>query len=119
MKLIAELNMDKAGQPLSITEGHTEHFSIALKIKDAPETVRRVRYVLHPTYKEPVRSVPARVPQFEEPITSYGDYEIKVEYDDDGETKTMTQLLSKALDETHGKDAPAPIRKAIEKIREH
>lgn len=117
MKLVAEFNADEQGKPLSISDGSVEHFSIALKLTEVPKNVQRVTYLLHPTYHRPTRTVPARIPDFEEPITAYGDYEVTVEYDQEGNTQKLTRLLSSALEDgSVGATNPA-VAAAISKIR--
>ena len=119
MKLIAELDTDQAGRPLSIKAGGAEHFSIALKVKGASDNVQRVRYVLDPSYPNKVRTVPARIPEFEEPITSYGDYVIKVEYEEAGLTKSFTRLLSQALEDGLAESTSPDVRSAIDQIKKY
>lgn len=119
MKLLAEFTIDSNGKPVSVSAAGHEHFAIALKVVDAPKGTRRVRYRLHPTYSESVRTVPARVPEFEEPITSYGDFEVIAEYEQDGELKQIKQKLSTALEDAHRESESSSIRAAIETIKRY
>jgi hypothetical protein len=117
MKFVAEFNADEQGKPLSISDGSVEHFSIALKLTEIPKGVQRVTYLLHPTYHRPVRTVPARIPDFEEPITAYGDYEVTVKYEHDGTTQQLTRLLSAALEDGSAGATHQAVAAAISKIR--
>ncbi len=119
MRLVAEFNRDKNGDPLSISSGGLNHYSLALKVKDAPASVRRVTYHLDPTYSEPVRIVNARVADFEEPMTTYGDFEVTVEYEAEGKPEKTTLKLSKALADGLAVDATDSCKRALEEIKEH
>lgn len=119
MKLVAEFDTDEDGEPIRAKGGGVDHYSIALRVVGAPEEVRRVRYRLHQTYRDPVREVSAAVREFEEPITSYGDYEVVVEFDAGGKHNRLVRKLSDALSDGHHDDASEAVRNAIEAIKRY
>ncbi len=103
----------------SSTTPDLKHYKINLFTFEAPSTAQSVTYELHSTYYDPLREVVRKSDddQFVEPITSYGDYEIRVAVS--GSTGDVaTVWLSDALRQGH-RDALEPesaIAKAIQDL---
>jgi hypothetical protein len=94
-----------------------DHYEIRLFLDGAPATTSRVTYRLHDSYRKQVRIVRQGEPQFQEFITSYGDFEVKVTAADaNGRTMTTHRWLSSALEENYGATRSRAIQSAIDEI---
>ena len=78
-ELLARFQLGKDGQP-EFLEDPTglRHYKILLDVKDAPTDTASATYHLHETFWDPVREVirESGAETFEEPITSYGDFDV-------------------------------------------
>jgi hypothetical protein len=111
------------GVPTAVQGEKYKHYSIMLSLLDVPEDVMAVIYQLDDTYSNPLRMVTKGVPNFQESITSYGDYPVRVAYrplqDPNRLEQLLSQKLSDALIESYGPEMTDSIRLAIKDIVEH
>jgi hypothetical protein len=109
--------------PVRVQGDKHTHYSIKLSIPDAPQDAITIIYVLDSSYKNPVRLITKGVPDFQEYITAYGDYEIRVLYrpasDPNGLAQLLATPLSNALIQTYGETADPEIRAAIKAISDN
>jgi hypothetical protein len=118
MRLVAEFTVDPDdGQPCRVEARGVDHYSIALKVIDAPSSTKQVRYRLHDADSKPVREVTRRMPDFEEPVTSHSNFEVVAEVVDGRTMKTLRKQLAEALEEGHKQNLTEPIQRAIAAIR--
>lgn len=100
-----------------------KHYSIMLSIVDPPDNILTAIYQLDNTYENPVRMVTKGVPNFQEYITSYGDFDIRVSYrpmEDPNKLQTLlSQKLSNALISSYDAPVPEAISSAIRDITDH
>jgi hypothetical protein len=113
-QLLARFSTDRRGRLLR----KDEHYEIRLFIKDPPPTTRSVVYTLDKSYSKPTRKVNKGVPDFEEYITSYGDYEVGVKINA-GRPIQFKTYLSSALEHYYGNKASGAVREAIDHIVEN
>ncbi len=121
-RLGARFVLDTDGAPAAIqssTAPDLKHYKIDLFTLEAPSSARSVTYELHPSYYDPLREVVRKSDkdQFVEPITSYGDYEIRVAVS--GSTEDVaTVWLSDALRRSHrdALETDSAIARAIQDI---
>lgn len=114
-KLLAEFTQNRRGQ-LRREQGSYE---IRLFIKDPPLNTRSVKYKLHKSYSQPIREVLEGEPDFQEYITSYGDYKVEVTLRSGRTQKRISRWLSSALEEHYGSNPDDKIRRAIDDIVEN
>jgi len=113
----------KEGVPSFLQGEKYKHYSITLSLSDMPDDIMTVIYQLDDTYANPLRLVTKGVPNFQECITAYGDYTVKIAYrplrDPNKLEPLLSQRLSDALIDNYQGALTEPIRLAIEDIREH
>ena len=113
----ASFILDKQGRPIAIQSGGTKHYRIKLHVEDVPEDAHAVTYELHESYYDPIREVRRDVPNFEEEITSYGDYDLKIRVRRKNRVDLATTTLGRALENAY-KDSMTPmVREAIDEIK--
>jgi hypothetical protein len=118
-QLLAEFELGKNGQPKTSWGKKFEHFHLRLFVRHPPPQTYSVTYQLHESYgKDRVREIPIGIPEFQEEITSYGDYDITVTFNGKSPQAIVTKL-SEALRENYTGDATNEIQKAIKQIAEH
>lgn len=116
-RFLAEFVRNADGQ-LRRTGKNKNHFEIRLFIENAPPETKQVVYELHDTYPKPIREVPKGRRDFEEFITSYGDYVVNIEILGD-RILEMNDWLSSALENFYGKNPSRDVFEAIKSIEEH
>jgi hypothetical protein len=116
-RFLAEFVTDADGR-LRRSGKYKNHFEIRLFIENAPRDTKQVVYELHDSYPKPIREVPRGRRDFEEHITSYGDYVVNIEILGD-RILEMNDWLSSALENFYGKNPPREILEAIKQIEEH
>lgn len=114
-KLLAEFTQNRKGQ----FRREQGSYEIRLFIKDPPRDARLVIYKLHESYSQPRREVLEGEPDFQEYITSYGDYKVEVTVRTGRTRKRISRWLSSALEENYGSNANDKIRRAIDDIVEN
>ena len=82
-KLAARFVLNREGAPEVLTSPSSpglKHYKIELFSQEVPLTARSVTYELHPTYYDALREVvrTSVSDEFVEPITSYGDYDVRL-----------------------------------------
>jgi hypothetical protein len=119
-KIRAEFKLDDNGNPVTVSRtGSRTHYPIRLFMEDVPADTFAVTYVLHPTYYNPRREARRRDRQFEESITSYGDYMVKAKVRGKTGVDHFAYWLSDALQETYKGQITDSIRNAIKAIETH
>jgi hypothetical protein len=116
-QFLAQFALDRNGD-FKKSGKRNDHYEIRLFIKDAPADTKKVIYELHHTYPERIREAPKGRREFEEYITSYGDYIVNITIFGDGKTK-MSDWLTRALENFYGDDAPDEIAYAIKMLEDH
>src|SRR5262245_52717067 len=112
-KIVAEFITDSRGKPQYFEGSSRKHYRIRLSLRGAPSDVSRVTYKLDESYRQPLREVPIGVPNFQEEITSFGDYTVTAMLRRRAGTDLVTNSLTAALNETY-RDNPTPsVREAI------
>jgi hypothetical protein len=111
-RLLAEFTVDRKNRPLC-DEGH---YDIRLYVKDTPSGTRSVTYRLDQSFLQRNLTVEEGVPDFEEFITSYGDFEVEVVIGTRSSKKKISRWLSSALEEHYGNAANREVLKAIDRI---
>jgi hypothetical protein len=100
-----------------------KHYSIMLSITDPPVDMLSVIYQLDNTYANPIRIVTKGVPNFQESITSYGDFDVRVSYrpmrDPNRIQTLLTRRLSDALAASYEPVIPEAVSSAIKDITDH
>lgn len=117
-KIRAEFQLDEKGKPLAIDRNNLKHYKIRLYMVDVPEDAYAVVYRLDETYYDPTREVRRGAPDFEERITSYGDYVVKAEIRGKKSSDLSAVELSQALRDTYVSSSDEGIRRAILDIEE-
>jgi hypothetical protein len=122
-KLLAEFIVANGVPQWVKAEDGAVHFSILLRLVNAPPDTITVIYQLDDSYLTPIRLVPAGVPDFQEGITACGDFEIRVAVRKMPDLNDISSLLSVRLSDAlsaHYQFNPSDtISKAILDIREH
>ncbi len=95
-----------------------ENYNIRLFIEDAPAATRKVRYELHETYLQPIREVVKGQRDFEEYITSYGDFIVNIKLIGEDEIN-LNDWLSSALHNYYGSRVSDEIARAIKAIEDN
>ncbi len=113
-RICAEFVLDKEGKEPVEIEGKS--YRIKLFIEGAPEDTHAVTYKLHESYYDPLREAREH-PQFEEEITSFGDFSVRAVIRRKKQSEEISEKLSTALLRRYG-DNPSPrINSAIQQIR--
>ncbi len=121
-KLIAEFLSDD-GRPCYTQGEKYRHYKIRLTLQDPPPEALTIIYQLDSTYENPIRMVTKGVPDFQEYITAYGDYDVRIAFrtlDEPNQVLTLaSERLSGALRARYGIGAPVEIENAILEIEKH
>lgn len=96
--LKAEFILDK-GKPDFFRGKKENHYKIRLYLDDVPDDVNIVTYRLDDTYYDPIREAVNKKNSFECNITSYGDYEIKINALGKNGNYSASRKLSEALED--------------------
>ena len=107
----------KNGKPIYNKE--EDGYEIRLYMKNVPRDTQSVIYELDETYLDYIRKVKKGAPDFQEYITSYGDYEISATVKGKETRKVVTGWLSTALEKNYEKRMSDSIRRAIKDIEEN
>jgi hypothetical protein len=118
-KIRAEFQVDSNNRPIAISAGNKTHYKIRLFMEGVPEDAYAVTYQLDESYYDPTREVHRQVPDFQEFITSYGDYDIKAQIKRKKDVDFSAEMLSRALRQTYGTNPSEAIQTAIEKLEQH
>lgn len=113
----AELVLDDEGHPVAVCSRKLKHYKVALWLEGVPEDTHAVTYVLHESYRDPIREV-LDGPRFCLEVTTYGDYDVVANVRRRRFGEQFTARLSDALAASHPSPTPE-IRRAIEDIRSH
>jgi hypothetical protein len=116
-KIVAEFITDSRGKPQYFEGTARKHYRIRLSLRDVPSDVSRVTYKLPESYRQPVREVPIGVPNFQEDITSFGDYTVTAMLRRRAGTDLVTNSLSAALHESYRDDPTPSVREAIDHLQ--
>lgn len=118
-KLRAEFVVDPTGEPMAVPGKTATHYKIRLFVEGAPASTTRVTYTLHESYRQPVRDVPFGVKDFEEQITSYGNYTVKATVRTREGVRLLSIDLAEALREHYASArAGSRVEEAIAAIAE-
>ena len=115
-RIVARFKLDGEGRPEAVEAGGHRHYRIELRTEEAPEDTYAVNYELHDTYYDPMRESRRHDEGFAEPITSYGDFDVKAKIRTRNRVEVVSAPLSRALAQGHRDDANPAIRRAIEDI---
>lgn len=126
LRLLAEFQLDAEGKPIGIQfrKGGKVHFGVRLFVENAPESARFAEYRLDETFDQPKRKVPRTVPQFEEEIHTYGDFEVGLAFPNpkEPEQRPHREWLSKALVafyEKHPELNSSDVKSALQSIKDN
>jgi len=109
--------MDPEGKPLRLEGDNFPHYKIKLWTEGCPRGTYAVNYKLDDTYNDPNREVRSDVQNFEEEITSYGDFVVSAQIRQKGKTDLTTVLLSAALEATYGPNPSNSVAAALADIK--
>lgn len=117
----AKFQLDAKGKPLSGEEDDTKFYYIDLFLNPpAAATVREVTYLLDEnTYWEPERTSKDASKQFQQTITSYGDFMVRVEVKVADAKLIQQALLTDMLADHYGESPAKPVADAIEYLRQN
>jgi hypothetical protein len=122
-RLLAEFLLSNGAPHWVAGEDSAKHYSILLRLANAPLDAVTVIYQLDDSYLTPIRMVPAGVPDFQEYITASGDFEIRVAMRKVSEINAIEGLLSGKLSDAllsnYGSNLSESITNAIQDLREH
>ena len=98
-QIVAKFNLNSDGMPsFSLDKAGRRHFVVIFDIRNAPSEVIAVKYTLHPTYYDPVRTIPRGAGGgFPLKTTTYGDYVIQAELLSSRRSVLLSALVSEAL----------------------
>jgi hypothetical protein len=117
-KLTATFELDDDGEPKKIMQGDLSHYIINVGVDDPPPDTYAVTYKLHPSYYDPIREVRSKDNQFEENLTSYGDFQVQADLRTGKRVEAVAANLSEALQRGYeGKTTPQ-IAAAISAIKQ-
>ena len=85
-------------------------------MEGVPEDAYAVTYQLHESYYDPTREVHRQVPDFQQFITSYGDYDIKAQIKRKKDVDFLAETLSRALRQTYETNPSDAIQRTIEEL---
>lgn len=78
-RLTARFDVDSKGNPRFIESGGKNHYRIVLEVEDLPPDLHAVTFELHPSYYDPIQTVPLdRERRVRLSTTTYGDYDLRV-----------------------------------------
>ena len=117
--LLAEFELDKEEKPKRFVAGDLNHYNLRLFVRNAPADASSVKYILHPTYIEPIRVVPKGAPEFEEYTTSYGDYDLRGIINRRNGAEQIRTTLTEALRRRYQDELNPAIKQAIEELKQH
>lgn len=117
-RVCAEFKM-AGGKPDFITVDGAKHYRIRLFVEGAPEDAYAVTYKLHESYYDPVREVHQDSEQFEEEITSYGDFAVAAKIRGRQRSESSQVILSRALQESYKNTSDPTIQQAINDIKQN
>ena len=83
--------------PLTIKGEARTHYRIRLSLMEPPSDILIVIYTLDSSYTNPIRMVTSGIPDYQEFITSYGDFEVRVAFRARSRPNEIQSLLSKKL----------------------
>ena len=112
-----ELVRDDKGRLLGIKEIDVIHYYIRLYINEPDNDIIKVVYELDPTYFNSKIEIKADIKNFLTEITSYGDYDIKVNIYYKDNIDIVSINLYKALEKTYQNDNSPEIKQALEQIK--
>lgn len=112
-----ELVRDDKGRLLGIKEIDVIHYYIRLYINEPDNDIIKVVYELDPTYFNSKIEIKADIKNFLTEITSYGDYDIKVNIYYKDSIDIVSINLYKALEKTYQNDNSPEIKQALEQIK--
>jgi hypothetical protein len=123
-KLVAKFRTDDDGSLRTHSIGKYLHYMIRLSVRELPEGVQTVTYMLHPSFRSGrIATIPYGVPDFREDIVSYGDFFITVTAEGERPqtrewfAEAFVSKLSEALTEGHPSHGrPPAIDEAIKRI---
>jgi hypothetical protein len=111
----AELVLDDEGRPVAIRSSSKTHYRIRLWLEGVPDDAHAVTWVLHETYRDPVRET-LDAPDFCIELTTYGDYEVVANVRRRRMSEKYGAKLSEALAASH-RSPTVEIAAAIDAIR--
>lgn len=119
-QLLAEFVLSSGAPQFAETLGR-RHYTILLRLVDAPADAVTVIYQLDESFTNAIRMIPVGVPEFQEYITAFADFDIRVAVRQKAEINEVEQLisrkLSQALLDRYGSDLTPPISQAIEELK--
>lgn len=118
-ELVVRLKTDASGMPESIPGGAHTHFRIEFEVKNPPPDTYAATFELHPSYRNPVRTLPAnRDGTFRVATTTYGDYPVLVRLRTrSGDEVTLKETVARAL--RRAEPPSAAYRDAVDYIATH
>jgi hypothetical protein len=111
----ARLVLDERGRPIVLRSGRYNHYKIELWLEGVPEDAHAATWVLHDSYRDPVREV-LDGPSFPLGVSTYGDYDVVANVRRRRYSEKFTARISEALRAGHPSPTPE-IAAAIAEIR--
>ncbi len=118
-ELIAKFDTDSSGRPVANVEDGTTFYFITFSLHtQKSDDIRKVTYLLDSaTFWEPERVSQAKQQEFQERITSYGDFLVRVVVALPTGDVMQQALLSDMLEAGHPQTRDAAVQSAIDAIR--
>ena len=113
----AQLVLDARGRPVALRSSRLNHYKIQLWLEGVPDDAHAATWVLHDSYRDPVREI-LDGPCFGLQISTYGDYEIVVNVRRRRLTERFSVRISEALRAGHPSPTPE-VAAAIAEIEAH
>jgi|ERR1017187_5453061 hypothetical protein len=122
-RLLAEFLLSNGSPHWVQGADEAKHYSILLRLANAPPDTVTVIYQLDDSYLTPIRMVPTGVPDFQEYITASGDFEIRVARRRMPEINQIDSLLSAKLSDAllshYGQNSTESVASAIQDLQGH
>jgi hypothetical protein len=78
-ELVVRLKTDAAGRPAALTGRNHQHYRVEFEVRNPPPDTYAATFELHPSYPDPVRTLPPDSEgRFRLSTTTYGDYPVVV-----------------------------------------
>jgi len=113
----ARLVLDDEGRPIVLRSGRFNHYKIQLWLEGTPGDAHAATWVLHESYRDPVREV-LDGPEFALGVSTYGDYDVVANVRRRRLSEKFTTRISEALEAAHPSPTPE-IARAIAEIKAH
>ena len=101
------------GAPAFTQGDRYKHYAIILSVAEVPEDALTIIYELDDSYANPIRMVTKGVPNYQEYITSYGNFSIRILYRPMRDPNILQPLLSQKLSDALIASYEPPVSEAV------